>query len=280
MLRSVPAPALTSAPWGSTPRGSAAPSSVSPRRGPGRCHATSNQRELSDRAAAAIEEAGGVPLPFNTIAVSDNQSQGTPGMRASLISREVIADSIELMVHAHDFDAVRLPRRVRQDRPGRADGARARRQAGGRPLQRADAGRAAWPAPTSTIQHVWEAVGAFERGAATRERAGRAGAGRLPRPGTCAGHFTANTMAVALDCLGVAARWRRADPRGRDRGEGGGGGARGPPGRGARSRRADRARVPGSPRAAQRDGGHRGHRRLRPTACCTCSRSPTRPESR
>src|SRR5215217_6933331 len=54
------------------------------------------QRELSD-------SAGGVALPFNTIAVSDNQSQGTPGMRASLISREVIADSIELMCHAHDF---------------------------------------------------------------------------------------------------------------------------------------------------------------------------------
>ena len=57
-------------------------------------------------AAAAVGAAGGVALPFNTIAVSDNQSQGTPGMRASLVSREVIADSIELMAHAHDFDAL------------------------------------------------------------------------------------------------------------------------------------------------------------------------------
>src|SRR5215218_9131390 len=64
------------------------------------------QRHLSDRVVEAIGAAGGVALPFNTIAVSDNQSQGTPGMRASLISREVIADSIELMVHAHDFDAL------------------------------------------------------------------------------------------------------------------------------------------------------------------------------
>ena len=63
------------------------------------------QRELSDAAAAAVDAAGGVALPFNTIAVSDNQSQGTPGMRASLVSREVIADSIELMDVAHDFDA-------------------------------------------------------------------------------------------------------------------------------------------------------------------------------
>src|SRR3954454_5136378 len=52
------------------------------------------QRELAAQAAAAVEAAGGVPLEFNTIAVSDNQTQGTPGMRASLVSREVIADSI------------------------------------------------------------------------------------------------------------------------------------------------------------------------------------------
>src|SRR5215210_2360367 len=64
------------------------------------------QRELCDAAAAAVDAAGGVALPFNTIAVSDNQSQATPGMRASLVSREVIADSIELMTHAHDFDAL------------------------------------------------------------------------------------------------------------------------------------------------------------------------------
>src|SRR6185437_5365962 len=65
-----------------------------------------NQRALADAAGEGVAAAGGVPLPFNTIAVSDNQSQATPGMRASLISREVIADSIELMVHAHDFDAL------------------------------------------------------------------------------------------------------------------------------------------------------------------------------
>jgi dihydroxy-acid dehydratase len=89
-----------------------------------------NLRRLADRAATAVESAGGVPLIFNTIAVSDNQSQATPGMRASLVSREVIADSIELMVDAHDFDAVlclvgcdkTVPAAVmalaRMDRPG------------------------------------------------------------------------------------------------------------------------------------------------------------------
>src|SRR5215218_5404230 len=65
-----------------------------------------NHRRLAEGAAAAVEAAGGVPLIFNTIAVSDNQSQATPGMRASLVSREVIADSIELMCIAHQFDAL------------------------------------------------------------------------------------------------------------------------------------------------------------------------------
>ena len=162
-----------------------------------------NQRELSDRAANAIVEAGGVPLPFNTIAVSDNQAQGTPGMRASLISREVIADSIELMVRAHDFDAVlclvgcdktvpaALMALARVDKPAIVlyNG----------PMR---AGRVA--GADVTIQHVWETLGAFERGAATREQLDELEREACPGPGTCAGHFTANTMAVALDCLGLA----------------------------------------------------------------------------
>ena len=65
-----------------------------------------NHRRLAAKVAEAVASAGGVPLEFNTIAVSDNQTQGTPGMRASLVSRELIADSIELMDIAHDFDAL------------------------------------------------------------------------------------------------------------------------------------------------------------------------------
>jgi dihydroxy-acid dehydratase len=161
-------------------------------------------RDLSDRAAEAIQSAGGVPLPFNTIAVSDNQSQGTPGMRASLISREVIADSIELMVHAHDFDALvclvgcdktvpaALMALARVDKPAVV--------LYGGPM-RAGRRRGA----DVTIQHVWEAVGAFERGSISREELDELERQACPGPGTCAGHFTANTMAVALECLGIAA---------------------------------------------------------------------------
>ena len=118
-----------------------------------------NQRELADRVSQGVTAAGGLALGFNTIAVSDNQSQGTPGMRASLISREVIADSIELMVHAHDFDGLvcvvgcdktvpaALMALARVDKPAVL--------VYSGPMR---AGR--WHERNVTIQDVWEAVGA------------------------------------------------------------------------------------------------------------------------
>ena len=163
-----------------------------------------NLRELADRVADGVTAAGGVALSFNTIAVSDNQSQGTPGMRASLISREVIADSIELMVHAHDFDALvclvgcdktvpaALMALARVDKPAVV--------VYGGPMR---AGR--WREREVTIQDVWEAVGAEERGLMPRADLAELERLACPGAGTCAGHFTANTMAVALDCLGLAA---------------------------------------------------------------------------
>lgn len=162
-----------------------------------------NLRELADRVAEGVTAAGGVPLGFNTIAVSDNQSQATPGMRASLISREVIADSIELMVHAHDFDGLvclvgcdktvpaALMALARVDKPAVV--------LSGGPMR---AGR--WRDRDVTIQDVWEAVGAEERGLMSRADLDELERHACPGAGTCAGHFTANTMAVALDCLGIA----------------------------------------------------------------------------
>src|SRR4051812_24476235 len=161
-----------------------------------------NHRELSDQAAAAVEAAGGVPLPFNTIAVSDNQSQGTPGMRASLVSREVIADSIELMTIAHDFDALlcivgcdkttpgALMALARVDKPALLlySGPQRAGHLHGREL---------------TILDVWESVGAEERGLIDRAELDEIERAACPGAGTCAGQFTANTMAVALDCLGL-----------------------------------------------------------------------------
>jgi dihydroxy-acid dehydratase len=162
-----------------------------------------NQRELADRVADGVAAAGGVALPFNTIAVSDNQSQGTPGMRASLISREVIADSIELMVHAHDFDALvclvgcdktvpaALMALARVDKPAVVlySGPMRAGRLHGRDV---------------TIQDVWEGLGAEERGLLPRAELDELERAACPGAGTCAGHFTANTMAVALECLGIA----------------------------------------------------------------------------
>jgi dihydroxy-acid dehydratase len=162
-----------------------------------------NLRRLADRAAAAVTAAGGVPLIFNTIAVSDNQSQATPGMRASLVSREVIADSIELMVDAHDFDAVlclvgcdkTVPAAImalaRLDRPGLV------LSSGPMLAGRSDNGRAL------TIQDMWEAVGAHERGRMSREELDRLERIACPGAGYCSGNFTANTMAIAVDFLGL-----------------------------------------------------------------------------
>ena len=161
-----------------------------------------NHRRLAEQVAEGVEEAGGVPLVFNTIAVSDNQSQGTPGMRASLVSREVIADSIELMVHAHDFDALvclvgcdkTVPAAImalaRVDRPGVV--------LSGGPMR---AGRVQDRAVT--IQDVWEAVGAHGRGLITRADLDVMERGACPGYGYCAGNFTANTMTIAVDMLGL-----------------------------------------------------------------------------
>ena len=162
-----------------------------------------NQRELADRVSEGVSAASGLALGFNTIAVSDNQSQGTPGMRASLISREVIADSIELMAHAHDFDGLvcvvgcdktvpaALMALARVDKPAVL-------------LYNGPMRAGHWRGREVTIQDVWEAVGAEERGLMSRDDLDELERFACPGVGTCAGHFTANTMAVAIECLGIA----------------------------------------------------------------------------
>jgi dihydroxy-acid dehydratase len=162
-----------------------------------------NHRELATHVARGIADAGGVPLEFNTIAVSDNQSQGTPGMRASLISRELIADSIELMAHAHDFDALVCIVGCDKTTPGALMAlARIDKPAivlyGGPMRAGSIAGRHV------TIQDVWEALGAEERGLLPRAELDELERVACPGAGTCAGHFTANTMAVAVELLGLA----------------------------------------------------------------------------
>src|SRR3954452_16935353 len=124
-------------------------------------------RDLATAVEEGVSDAGGVPLPFNTIAVSDNQSQATPGMRASLVSREVIADSIELMDVAHNFDALvcivgcdktvpaALMALARIDKPAVV-------------IYSGPMRAGEWHGRTATIQEVWEAVGARRQGKLAR----------------------------------------------------------------------------------------------------------------
>jgi dihydroxy-acid dehydratase len=161
-----------------------------------------NHRELAAAAGRGVEEAGGVPLPFNTIAVSDNQTQGTPGMRASLVSRELIADSVELMEVAHDFDALvcivgcdktvpaALMALARVDKPAVV-------------IYSGPMRAGAWHGRAATIQDVWEAVGAARQGRLARAELDELERVACPGPGTCAGNFTANTMGLALEFLGI-----------------------------------------------------------------------------
>ena len=233
-----------------------------------------NHLELSAAACAGVEAAGGVPLPFNTIAVSDNQSQGTPGMRASLISREVIADSIELMTHAHDFDALlcivgcdkTVPAALmalgRVDKPGTVlySGPMRAGLLHGREV---------------TIQDVWEAVGAEERGLMTRAELDELETVACPGPGACAGHFTANTMAVALECLGIArigdGLVAADDPEKRVAAERAVATSVGLAGRGVSARTfLDRRALLNAAAGIAATGGSR-------TGSCTCWRSPGRP---
>ena len=157
-------------------------------------------RELATAVAQGVEEAGGVPLEFNTIAVSDNQSQGTPGMRASLVSRELIADSIELMDVAHDFDALVCIVGCDKTVPA-ALMALARID---KPALVLYSGPMRPGANGATILEVWEAVGAFRRGLIGRDELDELERTACPGPGTCAGHFTANTMGLACEFLGLA----------------------------------------------------------------------------
>jgi dihydroxy-acid dehydratase len=157
-------------------------------------------RDLAAAVAEGVEQAGGVPLEFNTIAVSDNQSQGTPGMRASLVSRELIADSIELMDVAHDFDALVCIVGCDKTVPA-ALMALARID---KPAVVVYSGPMRAGEQRTTILEVWEAVGAHRRGLISRDELDRIERVACPGPGTCAGNFTANTMGLACEFLGIA----------------------------------------------------------------------------
>ena len=160
------------------------------------------QRELATHVAAGVREAGGTPLEFNTIAISDNLTQGTVGMRASLVSREVIADSVELVGRAQPFDGLICLGGCDKTVPGLAM-AMLRLDVPGLILYSGAMAPGTHRGAQVTIQDVWEGVGAHEGGLITDAELLALEREACPGYGACTGHFTANTMAVAIDFLGL-----------------------------------------------------------------------------
>lgn len=162
-----------------------------------------NLDKLADRAKAGVFEAGAYPIEFVTIAVSDGVSMGTEGMRASLVSREVIADSVELVVHAERFDGVVTIAGCDKSLPGMVMGALRLNLPtvflyGGTIMPGRFRGK------DVTIQDVFEAVGAHAAGKITDEDLYELESVACPGAGSCAGHYTANTMAAAVEALGLS----------------------------------------------------------------------------
>ena len=119
---------------------------------------------LARRQAGGIRDAGGTPMEFNTIAVSDGVSMGTEGMRASLVSREVIADSIELVARGHLFDGLVCLVACDKTTPGGDHGTRAPRHPPGRRSTRGSIAPGLDKRPRVSIGDVYEAIGAYAAG--------------------------------------------------------------------------------------------------------------------
>jgi dihydroxy-acid dehydratase len=162
-----------------------------------------NQRVLAEHVKRGIREAGGTPLEFNSVSVSDGVSMGTEGMRASLVSREVIADSIELVARGHLFDGLvclvgcdkTIPAAVmalcRLDLPGLV-------------LYNGSIAPGRFRGKDVTIQDVFEGVGAHAAGSMSAAELHELEGVACPGAGACGGQFTANTMSTALEFLGIS----------------------------------------------------------------------------
>ena len=156
--------------------------------------------ELARLVAAGVDQAGAKAITFNTITVSDGISMGTPGMRYSLVSREVIADSIETVVGAQGFDGVVAIGGCDKNMPG-CMMALARLN---RPAVFVYGGTIRPGAGNSDIVSVFEAVGGHARGTVSEQQLKFVERTAIPGPGACAGMYTANTMASAIEAMGMS----------------------------------------------------------------------------
>ncbi|HEY7289262.1 MAG TPA: dihydroxy-acid dehydratase [Vicinamibacterales bacterium] len=161
-------------------------------------------RDLAAHVKDGIRASGGTPMEFNTVSISDGITMGTEGMRASLVSREVIADSIELVTRGNGFDGLVVLVGCDKTIPAAAM-ALARLNVPGLVLYGGSIAPGHWNNHEVTIQDVFEAVGSHAAGKLSDDDLCRLEASACPGAGACGGQFTANTMAIACEFLGIAA---------------------------------------------------------------------------
>ncbi|MGC1166603.1 MAG: dihydroxy-acid dehydratase [Solirubrobacterales bacterium] len=161
-------------------------------------------RALAEHVKKGVLAAGGTPMEFNTVAVSDGVTMGTQGMKASLVSREVIADSIELMARGYQFDAIVALCACDKTIPGCAM-ALARLDVPSVLLYGGSIAPGHWHGRDVTILDIFEAIGAHNAGDISDEELHELEGVASPGAGACGGQFTANTMACAFEALGISA---------------------------------------------------------------------------
>jgi dihydroxy-acid dehydratase len=160
-------------------------------------------RELAEAVKAGVRAAGGTPLEFNTVSISDGITMGTEGMKTSLISREVIADSIELVARGNYLDGLVCLSGCDKTNPG-VMMALARVDVPGLALYGGSINHGAHDGRALTIQDVFEAVGAFNAGKIDQREFHCIENAACPTAGSCGGQFTANTMATLMEAFGIS----------------------------------------------------------------------------
>ena len=162
-----------------------------------------NHKKMAEKVKEGIRAAGGTPIEFNTISVTDGISMGTEGMKASPISRETVADSVEIVARGHLLDAVVGISGYDKTIPGMVM-ALARLNIPGLMLYGGSIMYGEYKGRRLTVQDVFEAIGAFNAGKIDARELGEIESRACPGAGACGGQFTANTMATAFEMLGIS----------------------------------------------------------------------------
>jgi dihydroxy-acid dehydratase len=161
-------------------------------------------RDLAVHVKEGIRAAGGTPMEFNTVSISDGITMNTEGMKTSLVSREVMTDSIELVARGNGFDGLIVLVGCDKTIPAGVM-ALARTNIPGLVLYGGSIAPGHWHGKDVTIQDVFEAVGQYAKGTITLQDLHSLEDNACPGAGACGGQFTANTMAIAVEFLGIAA---------------------------------------------------------------------------